>query len=347
MTQDLQTDKLLLLQAAFATGAQAETAWRLWQDRVPIDDIDAESQRTLPQLHLNPAADTSVDSRVQGLYRRAWYSNTLLLEQVRPLLDRLKASGVRAVAAKQTAAVVKTRACYPLDRFHLLVADRELERTMVALREMSWVSARPPRFAEVALRGIEFKRNGFLVQLSCEPALNNEFWSRIERAESDAGEFEVPGQPDQLLEAAAPAYAWHRTSMYQRLLEALIVIRLSEHEPDWSALARIGANAGSTLPLADTLEYLARDFAVVLPAGYLAALRDSLATPRQKGEYRLKRRASSLWQRIRLSSLEYRSLKRWSAARNESLSLVEYLKVRWNVSDVQGIVKHVASIAKK
>ncbi|MEO8464786.1 MAG: hypothetical protein ABI640_05550 [Gammaproteobacteria bacterium] len=346
--QDLGTDKLLLLQAAFATGAQAETAWRLWQDRVPLDEIDAESQRTVPQLHLNMAADTSVDSRVQGLYRRAWYSNTLLLEQVRPLLDRLKANGVRAVASKQTAAVVKARACYPLDRFHLLVADREVEQTMVTLREMGWVSARPPAFAEAALRGIEFTRSGFLVQLSCAPAQDNGFFSRVERVESDAGMFEVPGHTDQLLEAAAPERMWHYTSMYQRLLETLIAIRFGKQEPDWSAVARIGATAGSTLPLADTLEYLARDFAVALPDGYLAALRHTpLVTPRQEEEYRLKRGAPSLWRRIRLSRLEYRSLKRLSAARNESLSLVEYLKLRWNVSDMKGIVKHVVSLAKK
>jgi hypothetical protein len=340
---DLRADKTLLLKAAFARGVQAEHAWGRWQECVPIDDIDAESQRALPQLYLNNAANASAESRVQGLYRRAWYSNTLLLEQIKPLLDRLAADGGRGLAAKQSAVVVKARGCYPLDRFHLLVADGDLEKTMSTLRDAGWVSQHPPRRAEAALRGINFERNGLLIQLCCEPMLDNGFWSRVERVDSDDDVFQVPGNADQLLEAAAPRYTWHRTTLYQRLLETLLVIQHGK-QPDWSTLARIGAEAGLTLPLADILEFLERDFGVVVPNGYLARLRDALVTPRQANEYRLKRQARSLWQRIRLSSLEYRSFKGLSVARNEPLSLIDYLKLRWDVRDVKGIVKHIASI---
>jgi hypothetical protein len=217
-----------------------------------------------------------------------------------------------------------------------------LEKTTGALGDTGWLSQHPSRRAEAALRGITFERNGLLIQLGCEPALDNGFWSRIERVDSDKDVFEVPGNADQLLEAAAPRYTWHRTTLYQRLLETLLVIQHGK-QPDWSTLAHISAEAGLTLPLADILEFLERDFGVVVPNGYLARLRDTLVTPRQANEYRLKRQARSLWQRIRLSSLEYRSFKGLSVARNESLSLIDYLKLRWNVRDVKGIVKHVAS----
>ncbi|HUF74389.1 MAG TPA: hypothetical protein VMR74_16010 [Gammaproteobacteria bacterium] len=340
--RDLRADKLLLLQAAFASGEQAESARRRWQGCVDFDAIDAESQRAVPQLHLKNTAAASSDSRIQGLYRRAWYSNALLSEQIKPVRDRLAADGVRALAAKQSAVVAKARGCYPLDRFHLLVADDDLEKTMTALRDSGWSSRLPLRRAEAGLRGINFERGEFLLQLSSLPALDNGFWGRIERIESDADRAEVPGNADQLLEAAAPKYIWHQTTLYQRLLETLLVIEHGKQQPDWSTLEHIGAKAGLTLPLADILEYLERDFGVALPNGYLACLRGTLATRPQASEYRLKRQTRSLWQRIRLSILEYRSLKELSVARNEPLSLVDYLKLRWNVSDVKGIVKHVA-----
>jgi hypothetical protein len=341
--RDLRADKLLLLQAAFAPPEQAEGAWRRWQGCVDFDAIDAESQRAVPQLHLKNTAAVSADSRIHGLYRRAWYSNTLLFEQIKPVRDRLAADGVRALAAKQTAVVVKARGCYPLDRFHLLVADDDLDKAVSALRDSGWSSRLPLRRAAAGLRGIDFERGEFLLQLGCEPVLDSGFWGRVERIESDADGVEVPGNADQLLEAAAPRYIWHRTSLYQRLLETLLVIEHSKQEPDWSALERISAKAGLTLPLADILEYLARDFGVALPSGCLGRLRDTLVTTAQASEYRLKRQTPSLWQRIRLSGLEYRYLKGLSAARNESLSLVDYLKLRWNVRDVKGIVKHVAA----
>jgi hypothetical protein len=343
--QALQADKCLLLQAAFMAGEQAERAWQLWQNEVQLDDIDVASQRALPQLHMNTSAAT--DSRVQGLYRRTWYSNTLLLEQIKPLFDRLAASDVRALAGKQSAAVVRARGCYPLECFHALVDESDLRRATHALREAGWVAPPATTLAMAALRGIVFARSGFFVQLACPPYSDAQFWQRVERVESDTGIFEVPGQVDQLLEAAAPRHTWHTTGLYQRLLESLLVVRTCQAEIDWPTLARISAAAELTLPLADVLQHLERDFGMSIPDGYVADLRSRLATPTQMREYRLKLASPSLWQRVRLSALEYRRLKDLSGTQKESFSPIDYLKIRWNVGDIKGIIKHIVAIAAR
>jgi hypothetical protein len=314
-----------------------------------MDDIDAASQRALPQLHVNNAANSSSDSRVQGLYRRAWYSNTLLLEQVKPLLDRLETTGVGALTTKQSAVVVTARGCYPLDRFHLSVGAEDLEKALGAFHDTGWLNQgrHPSGFAEFALRGITFERNRFLAELSCEPLRNGGVRSRAETVKSDATCYEVPGHVDQLLEAAAPRHVWHRTSVYQRLLGTLLVIRYGNGTPDWSLLALTAAEGNLTLPLADALEYLERDLGIELPDGYLAKLRGELVTPRQAREHRLKQEARSLPQRIRLGSLEYRQLKELAAAHNEALSILDYLKLRWDVKELRGILKHLVSTVSR
>jgi hypothetical protein len=342
--QTLDIDKALLLEAAFTSGERAERAWRRWQDVVRMDDIDAASQRALPQFHIRKGAGTSTDPRVQGLHRRAWYSNKLLFEHVKPLLERLRAGGVRVLTTRQSALVVKARDCYPLDRFHLTVAGRDFEKTLAAFRETGWSHrSRQPQLAEAALRGLDFECGRFLVQLDFEPLQNDAFWNRTERIETDGQVFEVPGLVDRLHEAAAPRRGWHRLDMYQRLLETLLVLHYAERMPDWALLARIAAAAGSALPLADVLEYLEHELGVGLPTGYLATLRTAFVTPLAAQEYRLSREASSIWRRLCLGRLEYLRLKETCAAQGRALSRLDYLKLRWNVRDVRGLVGHLAS----
>ena len=215
---------------------------------------------------------------------------------------------MRFLAARQSAGVVKAPGCYPLDRFHLLIPDRDLDTMLAALRDTGWKKhgQLPPGYAEAALRGLIFEQGRFVVHVACEPA-DGGLWSRVERVETDSSVVEVPGLEDQLFEAAAPTQSWNRISMYQRLLETLLVMQYGNRRPDWPLLAQIAAAAGSTLPLADALEYLERDLGIGLPEGYLAGLRE-LATPHQAEEYRLRRDARSLWRRIRLGSFEYREL---------------------------------------
>ena len=342
--QNLETDKALLLEAAFTSGERADRAWRRWQDVVRMDDIDAASQRALPQLHIRNGTSASTDPRVQGLHRRAWYSNNLLFEQVKPLLESLRADGVRVLTTRQSALVAKARGCYPLDRFHLAVAGRDFEKTLAALRATGWSSPRrQPRLAEAALRGIDFERGGFLVQLDCDPLQDDAFWARTERIETDGQVLESPGLVDRLHEAAAPRRGWHLVDTYQRLLETLLVLQYTERTPDWTLLARIAAATGSVLPLTDTLEYLERELGVHLPTGYLATLRTTLVTSREAEEYRLRSEPPSIWRRLRLGRLEYLRLKETCAAQTHAVSPLEYLKLRWNVSDVRGIVGHLAS----
>lgn len=346
--QDLQADQRLLLQAAFTTGARADRAWRSWQALVPMNDISPAAQRALPLLHINNAANAASESRVQGIHRRAWYSNILLFDHVKPLLAALAAEGVRSVAAKQTAAVVKSRACYPLDRFHLLVADQSLARTAATLRASGWKTERPAVLAYAALHGLDFAHAGFLIQLSCAPLSNSDFWKRVEHVATNVDAFDTPGAEDQIVEAAAPHSAWHVTSMYQRLLETLTVLHSVKRALDWSLLARISAEAQATLPLADVLDHCERDFALGLPDGYVAQLRALPVTPQQTAEYRLKKRgAYSRWQRVRLSRIEYRHLRRLSAAHAEPFSVVDYLQLRWNVPNFKDVVKHIAASMKK
>jgi hypothetical protein len=76
-------DQELLLEAATGASEAARAAWRGWQERNELDDVDFGAQRLLPLVYRH-LVELGVDDpdlgRLKGLYRHSWYRNQIAFQ---------------------------------------------------------------------------------------------------------------------------------------------------------------------------------------------------------------------------------------------------------------------------
>jgi hypothetical protein len=89
-------EQVWLLRAALASGPGAIDAWRVWQARTTVDDLDGDSQWLLPLLYHNlHAQGAPVDQlvRYRNVYLHNWYKNSLTLRRAEPVIRALGQAG--------------------------------------------------------------------------------------------------------------------------------------------------------------------------------------------------------------------------------------------------------------
>ena len=93
-------------------------------------------------MYSNLGADV-VDARVQGIHRRAWYSNRLLLHAGLPALAALRDAGLNVAVVRESALALAEPASYPLDRLHATVDARSLDPALQVLEARGWTASQP------------------------------------------------------------------------------------------------------------------------------------------------------------------------------------------------------------
>ncbi len=86
---NLSLDQKLLLKACLEEGFFFLESWNKWKDCINIDTIDSQSYFLLPLLYHNLLAHKIDDNSIyqlKGIYRRSWFYNQLILEQLREIL---------------------------------------------------------------------------------------------------------------------------------------------------------------------------------------------------------------------------------------------------------------------
>lgn len=86
-----------LLRATLCTKEAAHSAWQAWRDTVDFDRLDVASYRLLPMLYSNLQSHGIEDPlmlRLQGIYKRVWVENHLLLKSVGELMQNIEAQGI-------------------------------------------------------------------------------------------------------------------------------------------------------------------------------------------------------------------------------------------------------------
>lgn len=349
-----------LLQAALWQGADARRAWEDWQARVDIMDLDLGSTRLLPLLYHNLKRQGVNDPRMarfQGVYRQSWYKNQLLAGRVTPLLQALRDAGVRTLLLKGAVLIQDYYADWglrPMSDFDILVPVSQALRAGEVLTALGWTlgptELKPPTASVLAMKKSQEYRcpSGERVDLhwhvhpQCLQAdADDEFWRDSRPACFRGVETAVPSPTDMFLHVCVhgtqgglgmPPMRW--------VADAVIVMERAEAEIDWEALQERARARRLSLPLRDTLTYLADTMRVPVPPGTLAAL---AAMPTTRAE----RRAYAAWSAPTMRHsplltllLRYDAYRQWAredGQQEQGQTPLHYLQCWWQLDHLRQV----------
>lgn len=137
--------QLLLLQACLSSGAEAVSAWRAWQSKIALDDIDYGSLRLIPLLYHNLRQLDVVDDdlgRYQGIHRKYWYENQLRFRQAADVIKLCQNAGIPTLALKGVPLAhlyYPETSLRPMSDFDVLVPYDQPHHAMATLQAAGWV----------------------------------------------------------------------------------------------------------------------------------------------------------------------------------------------------------------
>lgn len=133
-----------LLQAALLPGDDALVAFDIWQKMADLDNLGPGEYDLLPLLSLNLARLDVVHpwlGRIDGVYRRTWYANQLLMAVLVETWSAFRAARLSVLWAGSAAVaqvVTRKTAVSPLHTIELIIPDQAVPRAWQLLHELGW-----------------------------------------------------------------------------------------------------------------------------------------------------------------------------------------------------------------
>ncbi|MBD2459424.1 nucleotidyltransferase family protein [Oscillatoria sp. FACHB-1407] len=134
----------LLLKAACCSNQVGLKAWQEWQGQVDIEQLDSESYRLLPLLYKNLATNQIQShemTRLQGVYRRHWYSNQLRIRELTDILQAFETANIRCCVAGDAALLPyygSDLGMRPIDQLDVVVAPQDGLKAIQVLARLNW-----------------------------------------------------------------------------------------------------------------------------------------------------------------------------------------------------------------
>ncbi|MEO8847292.1 MAG: nucleotidyltransferase family protein [Casimicrobiaceae bacterium] len=280
----------LLLAATIGPEAQAAQAFAQWRRAYDIWKFDAGTTRLLPLLvpraHLFDDADPAWPM-IRGLYRRAFVHGQLVARRAIDAMQRLAAAGIPTLALKGGALLAyydHNPALRPMNDFDALVPRAHAESAIRLLQANGWHNAWPRTerlpyayhgtcFA--SFDGLNFDLH-WQVLAAAGDSDDAALWDASVECDVPGGTTRAPCAADLLTIVCAHAAPWSPDSPVRWVADALRIIRGQSVAFDWVRVVERARKWRVTLPLHDTLGYLAQQWQVDVPSAVLEAL---AATP--------------------------------------------------------------------
>jgi hypothetical protein len=290
---------LLLLRAALCDGASALEAWLEFRAMgTGIDHLEGDAFRVLPQLFRNLQAlefEDPVLGRLRGMYRHAWYTNQLLIQEVSGAIALLRAEAIDTMIFDGGALVARgTRdvGARLMDSIDIVARFRDVERAVEVLGMHGWMSS--GRHApNQSMRVFELV-NGRHTKLILHRSVlsfgdyDNEIWGAADTVCLRGVTTLAPCLVDQLLMDCAHGLSWVPASR-RWIPDVMLLVRANRGLIDWRCLAERSRRLEVALDVADALEFLGLEFQLDFPPKLLAGLR-TRASPRQRAVHQVKMR---------------------------------------------------------
>lgn len=277
----------LVLKAALLHDERALEAWHTWTARVDIltDPIDGGSFRLLPLVYRNLTslgADDASLARLRGIHRRTWCENQVRLRSLAHLLSRFQEAGIATLVLKGAALALRYYddvGLRPMDDVDILVPWARVQESIDLLYRLGW-REKPHRDIRRVTRALLDVRHSWSFEnkdgenvdlhwhalaTSCFPGADDAFWH-------DAEPLLVNGVPtltlnptDALLHVCVHGSRWNALPPIRWVSDAWMILQVSSNRIVWQRLLDLAEWLGATLPLRDSLGYLANTFEAPIP----------------------------------------------------------------------------------
>jgi hypothetical protein len=268
----------LVLRAALAPGGDGLGAWREWQGRTALDDLEPGTFPVLPRLYLRlrDAAPAEPElAKLKGIYRFAWGRNEVALRALGEALEALRAAGIGALVTGGVplASLQREPGARPIARLDIAVRAEDVERAVEAACRAGWSPGR--RLPGKALRPfttVTHLSRPHRVPLALAwsplgtlpaPLEDAALWERAETRALAGGEALVPEATDLLLAACLEGRRSHPETRCQWALDAVDLA--AGARIDWEALLERAARRRLLLAVRDALTFLRAELGAPVP----------------------------------------------------------------------------------
>ena len=259
----------LLLRGALLEGERALEAWREWDRREVIEELDSASDGLVGLLWRNLDAhgvEHETMSKLKSVYRHTWFKNQTVLRQAGIPIRALRKAGIPILALKGATLCplyYRDWGVRRMEDFDLLVPPDRATDAMAALRAIGATPRVSNAEAWVPLRhSLPFKHpDGWQVDLHWyslwRSASDQAVWDHAVELDVGGEQILAPGPTHQLLLVCVHGADWAPNPPLRWVADATVVIRAGE--VDWDLLVEEANKRLLTVVLGSTLEYPAGD----------------------------------------------------------------------------------------
>jgi hypothetical protein len=281
----------LLLRVCLADDdAAAVEGWQRWCATTDLDAIDEESFRHLPLAWhrlQGKVAQTRTYGIAKGVYRQAWYRNSMLLRTVGEVLAAFGAADIDSMPLKGTSLASRyfpAPATRPMVDIDLLVPHARVEDTFAVLRAGGWppVKELPARTLVDYAHAVSFVREQANLDLHWNAlwaqrtaGADAPFWENAVRIHDHGAPAWALAPSDELFHAcmhgarrSQNAYSWAPLPLIRWISDAIMIAR--RDEVDWARIDALAARYHARLQMYDAFLVLRR-FGLAVPDALLAA----------------------------------------------------------------------------
>ena len=298
----------LLLRAALRRGETSLRSWEEWKASVEVEHLDAGSIRLLPLLYHSLKSQGVEDPllpRFKGIHRQSWYKNQLLLRSVTPVLQSLQAAGVETMLLKGAALgplYYRDYGLRPMNDFDILVPLSQASRTVEMLGAAGWKRGPGPELPTAdtlfLAKSQEYRSPGGQsldlhwhvmdqwFEPESEAKADETFWRDALPATLPGVATSVLNPADLLLHVCVHGTEGQKDVPPVRwVADALTILGEAHGTLAWDRLLDQARARRVSLPLRETLGYLAETMGAPIPTEFLQRLADIPTTSEQQWEY--------------------------------------------------------------
>jgi hypothetical protein len=278
----------LLLKAALLDRDEAVPAWAAWQARLPVDDIDAGSQRLLPLL-ASRLRSFGVDHpdlrRYDSVARYFWVDNQFRLRTAKGVISLFAENGITAMPLKGLALAPLYYggfALRPMSDFDLLVPTEAAGRAARLLIDRGWRSTFQDYLETPAYWSTrssapfhhpdlgEFDLHWHILFQDTRPEADDVYWRHARPMVVDGLPATTLSDTDHLFHACIHGACPNPVPPIRWVADAAKIIAIGQI--DWDRMLGQAEAVGLVSPLLHTLPYLRRAFGLPIPDSVIAKL---------------------------------------------------------------------------
>ena len=352
----------LLLRASLLPKAHALEAWEAWKNAVPFDDIDSGSFRMLGQAfrHLRAfGINDSLLPRMQGVFRRFWMTNQLIIKRNAPILPLFKNNGIPVMLTKGAAlclAVYRDYGARPMEDLDLAVPRSHALAAMSLLEEHGWEpEVQHSKELPQTLHACHFRHpsNGIIdlhwqsFHLPVPDSYESLVWQHAVLCDLDQQQVLTPGMSDLFLRSCEHGVRYNIVPPFRWLADCWKIWECADGKLDWHHIATGAHLTKSVLAVRATLQFLATHLDVKFPSEAFALLSQAPVAWHERIESRLVQRPC----RSLLDKLPLDMAWHWRITAGQSLlqrvkSFPEYFRHSNNLTHGQFSRHHRAQVKR-